>query len=306
MALLSRLVEDLRSQHPDHVAVTGDLVNIGMPVEFRRAAAWMETLGLRRRRQFRAGQSRRLCPGGDADADDDLPALDDRRFVRVELSLPARARSGRGRRPQFRRSTAPLMATGRLGPRQLEGLAALLDETGGRGCTRGSCSSTIRRSQGAPPLRGLTDAAAFERVVRDHGAEAILHGHTHKQLVRSLPSRAAKTVGGRVPVLGAPSAAAATRDPALPRRLSSRPGRSGRRPLAGQRPRPGSGSRQRGDRRARGAGGLTGRISRSWRGAGLALAYLAADPGNNGEAGCVGQPRDCGIFRLHGVHSRAR
>ena len=67
--------------------------------------------------------------------------------------------------------------------------------------------------KGAPPLRGLTDAAAFERIVRDHGAEAILHGHTHRQLVRSLPSRAAKTVGGRVPVLGAPSAAAATHDP---------------------------------------------------------------------------------------------
>ena len=45
MGLLKRLVEDLRAQRPDHVAVTGDLVNIGMPVEFQRAALWMETLG---------------------------------------------------------------------------------------------------------------------------------------------------------------------------------------------------------------------------------------------------------------------
>ena len=45
MAMLERLVADLRAQRPDHVAVTGDLVNIGMPEEFRRAAAWMETLG---------------------------------------------------------------------------------------------------------------------------------------------------------------------------------------------------------------------------------------------------------------------
>ena len=45
MALLKRLVEDLRAQRPDHVAVTGDLVNIGMEVEFQRAALWMETLG---------------------------------------------------------------------------------------------------------------------------------------------------------------------------------------------------------------------------------------------------------------------
>jgi 3',5'-cyclic AMP phosphodiesterase CpdA len=64
-----------------------------------------------------------------------------------------------------------------------------------------------------PPLRGLSDAPAFERVVRDLGAEAILHGHIHRQAVRSLRSRAARTVGGAVPVLSAPSAAAAARDP---------------------------------------------------------------------------------------------
>ena len=45
MAMLERLVGDLRAQRPDHVAMTGDLVNIGMPEEFRRAAAWMRTLG---------------------------------------------------------------------------------------------------------------------------------------------------------------------------------------------------------------------------------------------------------------------
>lgn len=45
MGLLERLVEDLRAQVHDHVAVTGDLVNIGMTAEFRRAALWMKTLG---------------------------------------------------------------------------------------------------------------------------------------------------------------------------------------------------------------------------------------------------------------------
>ena len=34
MALLERIVADLRAQRPDHVAVTGDLVNIAMPAEF--------------------------------------------------------------------------------------------------------------------------------------------------------------------------------------------------------------------------------------------------------------------------------
>src|SRR5271154_4331875 len=45
MTMLARLVADLRAQSPDHVAMTGDVVNIGLPAEFRRAATWMRTLG---------------------------------------------------------------------------------------------------------------------------------------------------------------------------------------------------------------------------------------------------------------------
>lgn len=76
-----------------------------------------------------------------------------------------------------------------------------------------SSSTTPPIAKGAPPLRGLSDAVDFEAVIRDRGAEAILHGHTHRRLLRSLPSRAALTENGTVPVIGAPSAAAAAHDP---------------------------------------------------------------------------------------------
>ena len=109
--------------------------------------------------------------------------------------------------------TGPLMATGRLGKTQLEAFAELLRETGAKGLARVVLIHHPPLAGATPPLRGLLDALAFQRVVRDLGAEAILHGHTHRQAVRSLPSRAARTIGGDVPVLGAPSAAAAARDP---------------------------------------------------------------------------------------------
>ena len=109
--------------------------------------------------------------------------------------------------------TGPLMATGKLGKAQLTAFAELLAETGAKGLARVVLIHHPPMVGGAPPLRGLSDAVAFETIVRDCGAEAILHGHMHKQAVRSLPSRAARTVGGAVPVLGAPSAAAAARDP---------------------------------------------------------------------------------------------
>ena len=42
---LDRLVDDLRAQKPDHIAVTGDLTNIAMREEFENARLWLEELG---------------------------------------------------------------------------------------------------------------------------------------------------------------------------------------------------------------------------------------------------------------------
>jgi 3',5'-cyclic AMP phosphodiesterase CpdA len=215
MAMLESLVEDLRGQRPDHVAMTGDLVNIGMPDEFRRAARWMKTLGDPADVSFVPGNH-------DAYVRASMPVL------KATFEPWTTGDSGAAGFPYLRVRgeiaiiglssavpTGPLMATGRLGRDQLAAFAALLDETAARGLARVALIHHPPLVRGAPPMRGLTDAAAFERVIRDHGAEAILHGHTHKQLVRSLPSRAARTIGGAVPVLGAPSAAAAAQAPNL-------------------------------------------------------------------------------------------
>ena len=48
MDVLDRIVADLEAQAPDHIAVTGDLVNIGLPQEHINALAWIESLGRRR------------------------------------------------------------------------------------------------------------------------------------------------------------------------------------------------------------------------------------------------------------------
>jgi 3',5'-cyclic AMP phosphodiesterase CpdA len=215
MALLKRLVADLRAQRPDHVAVTGDLVNIGMASEFQRAALWMETLGKPSDVSFVPGNHdayvRASMPlleaafapwtAGDAPRRGAIfPYLRVRREVAI-IGLSSGVPTG------------PLMATGRLGKAQLQAFAELLRETGAKGLARVVLIHHPPINGVTPPLRGLSDASAFQRIVRDLGCEAILHGHTHQQAVRSLPSRAARTTGGAIPVLGAPSAAAAARDP---------------------------------------------------------------------------------------------
>ena len=45
MEVLAALVTDLRDQNPDHVAMTGDILNIGLPGEYPLADAWLRTLG---------------------------------------------------------------------------------------------------------------------------------------------------------------------------------------------------------------------------------------------------------------------
>jgi 3',5'-cyclic AMP phosphodiesterase CpdA len=216
MGMLVRLVADLRAQNPDHVAMTGDVVNIALAAEFQRAAIWMHTLGSPADVSFTPGNhdayvrdameglARVFAPWTSSDA----PASGPERFpflrVRGEIALIG-LNSGV--------PTAPLMASGRLGGAQISALGRMLEATGARGLARVILIHHPPLAAGDVALRGLTDAREFERTVEQFGAEAILHGHTHKRMVHYLPSPAARTQGRRVAVIGVPSASAASSDP---------------------------------------------------------------------------------------------
>src|SRR5215212_11736565 len=43
--MLAALVADLKAHAPDHIAVTGDLVNLSLTKEFAPACAWLAGLG---------------------------------------------------------------------------------------------------------------------------------------------------------------------------------------------------------------------------------------------------------------------
>ena len=170
MALLKRLVEDLRAQRPDHVAVTGDLVNIGMAAEFQRAALWMETLGEPADVSFVPGNhdayvrasmpllATTFAPWATSDDAPESKATYPYLRVRGEIAIIGLSSAV---------PTAPLMATGRLGKKQIEAFAELLRQTGAKGLARVVLIHHPPLAGVTPPLRGLSDAAAFERVVRD-------------------------------------------------------------------------------------------------------------------------------------------
>ena len=215
MPALARLVADMRAQKPDHVAVTGDLVNIALPSEFRRAAEWMRTLGEPWNVSFAPGNH-------DAYVTDAMPHLaaaftpwteGDAEYARGEAFPYVRVRGDVALiGVSSATPTAPLMASGRLGARQIEALAAILKETGDKDLARVILIHHPPLPRGGP-LRGLTDARAFAAAVARFGAEAILHGHTHKRMIHRLASPTARVEGGRIPVLGAPSASSASVNP---------------------------------------------------------------------------------------------
>jgi len=216
MPMLRRLVADMRAQSPDHIAMTGDVVNLALATEFRRAAEWLKTLGSTTDVSFTPGNH-------DAYVRDAMPNLR-RIFAPWTTSDGEEASVSAFPYARLRNDvvliglssgvpTAPLLASGRLGATQIAALKALLKETGARGLARVVLIHHSPLAKGpSGPLRGLDDAADFEAAIAECGAEAILHGHTHKRMLHHLPSRATKLGGGQVPVIGVSSCSAASHD----------------------------------------------------------------------------------------------
>lgn len=202
MEVLGRIVEDIKAHKPDHVAMTGDILNIGLPTEFPLASAWLNTLGPRQDVSFVPGNHDAYVRGS-------MPHL-----ARTFAPWTQEQGEGDGTYPYLRVRgdvaliglssgvpTPPLIASGRLGPDQRQKFARLLDET--RGLVRVVMIHHPPYRRGATPGRGLTDARAFEAILARHGAELVIHGHNHRRMLAML-----RSPGGPTPVVGAASASA--------------------------------------------------------------------------------------------------
>jgi 3',5'-cyclic AMP phosphodiesterase CpdA len=207
LEVLDALACDLTADPPDHIAVTGDLVNIALPPEFEQAARWLEATAPPDRltlvpgnhdayagRSYRAGWSRwhAYMQGDDAALAGQFPFLREVAPGIVLVGLSSAVPSGVG------------FATGQLGPAQLEALDGLLADLG----ARGHCRILLLHHPPLGPMirrrRGLRDEAALRAVIRRRGAELILSGHEHVFLMGDMPGPE-----GPVPVLVAPSASLA-------------------------------------------------------------------------------------------------
>ncbi len=206
--VLAALIDDLKTQQPDHVALTGDIVNISLPDEFTRATAWLRDLGEPSWISVVPGNHDAYVPmswsqswQGWADymADETdgqpSPAQSPQSFpfvrVRSEVALVGTSTA---------LPTLPFMASGSLGKEQCARLRETLQRLGDEGLFRVVLIHHPPRRDQTIWRKCLMDSAAFEDVLAQTGAELVLHGHLHRlQDVRIEGPR------GPVPVVGVPS-----------------------------------------------------------------------------------------------------
>jgi 3',5'-cyclic AMP phosphodiesterase CpdA len=201
--VLRRIVGDMKSTATEHVAITGDFVNIALPQEFENLRKWLPGLGPQYDLTVIPGNHDIYVPG----------ALD---MMREACANSMRSDDQSSDFPFVRRRgpialialntgvpTPPLIATGRVGEVQLARLARLLPALRHEKLFRVVLIHHPPQSE-RPRHKRLTDARAFRDVIAEHGAELILHGHDHVSQLHWLAGPA-----GHVPAVGVPSASAA-------------------------------------------------------------------------------------------------
>lgn len=210
-AVALAIAADIVREAPDHVALTGDIVNVAAREEFVAASRWMNAFGTPDWISFVPGNHDcyvrmawehglfHLSPYMQGDMR--VPLTQDSPqiatpfpYVRLRRNVALIGVSTAAPQPLHR-------ASGQLGRTQLKSLAHLLSDLRERGYARVVMIHHPPLPGLASPRKALIDAAPLRDVLEAQGAELVLHGHNHEHMLNTLNSRF-----GAVHVLGVPSA----------------------------------------------------------------------------------------------------
>ncbi len=211
-ASVARMIaEDIVAARPDHVALTGDIVNVAARDEFPAAARWLEAFGDPQWISFVPGNHDTYVR---LDWQHGLSHIGS--YMQGDMRVKQTHTSPQIMAPfpyvRLRRNVAliglstavpqPLhRAAGLLGRTQIDSVGPLLSDLRERGYARVVMIHHPPLPGLAKPSKALVDAADFRRVLEEHGAELVIHGHNHEHMLNAVNSRF-----GTVHVLGVPSA----------------------------------------------------------------------------------------------------
>jgi 3',5'-cyclic AMP phosphodiesterase CpdA len=214
---LQTLVNHLLSQRTDMTLVTGDLVNLSLPKEVEAAATWLKKLGTAQRVCMVPGNHDAYVPGAlqhalkaygayaTGETLDDFPFPYVRRVGEVAIVGCSSAVA-----------TPPFFASGYFSQKQADRLAQVLRILGEAGFYRTVLIHHPPSKEAARPWhKTLFGAERFREVIAAHGAEMVLHGHTHVSSVHTIPGPK-----GAVPVIGVAAASTSPGSKAPPARYN--------------------------------------------------------------------------------------
>lgn len=205
--VLERLLEDIENREPDHLAITGDLMNLSTKAEITATRAWLEATGdphdvsiiPGNHDAYVPGAFEKICKAWKPWMSGDVGHLS----VHGEKMFPYM----RVRGPvaligiSTANATPPFLAGGYFGRGQARRTVDFLRHARDLGLFR---VVMIHH----PPLHDATawhkrmiGIRRFAATISTGGAELILHGHTHEDTLHWLRTRRAT-----VPVVGIPSA----------------------------------------------------------------------------------------------------
>jgi 3',5'-cyclic AMP phosphodiesterase CpdA len=208
--VIDAIVDDLKAANPDHIAVSGDLMNLALDGEVELSRLWLEELGAPDHVSVVPGNHDAYVPGaidrackawgpwmhGDGAAEParlgHFPFMRQRGPVALIGGSSARA-------------TGPFMASGFFGEGQAERLGKMLDEAHEKGLCRVVVIHHPPVRGAAPAHKRLLGIRRFQKVIKRHGAELVLHGHTHLPTTYTIDGR-----DGAVPVVGVAAAGQAS------------------------------------------------------------------------------------------------
>lgn len=204
---LDALMQSLKQRHPDHLVISGDLVNLSLKTEFQQARDWLLQQGTTRDISLTFGNHDAYVRGAFKLACQTFrPWItnDEPRawssvfpFMRVRDNIAIISVSSAI-------ATLPFLASGYFDSAQAHHLADLLTEANERDLFR---IVTIHH----PPIQNATawhkklwGIERFQKVIKKYGAELVLHGHTHLPSLNYIDGKTTK-----VPVVGVASASQA-------------------------------------------------------------------------------------------------
>jgi 3',5'-cyclic AMP phosphodiesterase CpdA len=199
---LGTIIADIAAHAPDHLVVTGDLVNLALDAEIDLARQWLETLGdpddvsvvLGNHDAYVPGAFDKACRSWSAWISGDDTSLADRHsfpYLRARGQVALIGVSSA-------RATAPFMANGFFREDQSHRLGGILEDTGGRGMFRVVMIHHPPVRSAVAQHKRLFGIGLFQRTVQRHGAELVLHGHSHDPSLHWIAGRDSS----QIPVVG--------------------------------------------------------------------------------------------------------